>query len=241
MLLFDHAFASPQQNLAADEALLEHAESGHGGEVLRLWESAQHFVALGYTNKIDTEADALACAELNIPILRRASGGGTVLQGPCCLSYALVLDLARPEIATIAASNAWIMQRQAQALAQVLGEPVEVAGHSDLTLGGRKFSGNAQKRKRRFTLFHGTILLAGFRLDLLARTLKMPARRPDYRAERPHQDFVGTLGISRQAVKSGLASTWQARPELSLPEFPRALMRRLIEERYGRPEWNRKF
>ncbi len=242
MLLFDHTFGSPEQNLAADEALLEHAESEHGGEVLRFWESSEHFVALGYTNKIETEVDESACHLLNVPILRRASGGGTVLQGPGCLSYALILDLeTRPAIATISSSNTWIMEQQAHAISQVLGEPVEILGTTDLALRGRKFSGNAQKRKRRFTLFHGTILLSGFDLSLLTRTLQVPARRPDYRAARSHTDFVCTLDVPREEVKFALASTWQAHLEMSLGEFPLALMLRLIEERYGRDEWHRKF
>ena len=242
MLLFDLTFDSPKENLAADEALLEHAEAGAGGEVLRFWESPQHFVTLGYTNKLEEEADTRTCRALGVPILRRASGGGTVLQGPCCWNYALILDTqARPEVSTIATSNTWIMQRQAHALSQVLGEEVQVAGHTDLALGGRKFSGNAQKRKRRFTLFHGTILLEGFDLKLLARTLKMPPRRPDYRADRSHLDFVCALPISRLDLQNALASTWEARGTLTEGEFPHDQMRRLIVERYGREEWNRKF
>ena len=241
MLILDHTFATCEENLAADEALLEHAEA-HGGEVLRFWESPQHFVALGYTNKLDTEADADACRALGVPILRRASGGGTVLQGPNCLSYALILDIAaRPEIATIASSNAWIMERQARAVSQVLAERVEVSGHSDLALRGRKFSGNAQKRKRRFTLFHGTILLGGFDLELLARTLRMPSRQPDYRGERSHLDFVCALDIERADLKAAIASTWAAQDELRLVDFPVETMQCLIGERYGREEWNRKF
>lgn len=241
MRIFDYTFASPEENLAGDEALLEHAEA-QGGEILRFWESPQHFVALGYTNKAETEADTSTCSALNIPILRRASGGGTVLQGPRCQSYALILDIAqRPEIATIASSNAWIMERQARAVSQVLAEPIEVSGHSDLTLRGRKFAGNAQKRKRRFTLFHGTILLEGFDLKLLARSLKMPSRQPDYRAERGHLDFVCALDIAQTDLKAAIASTWDARGELSAAEFPGETMQRLISERYGCDEWNRKF
>ena len=242
MILCDRTFGSPEENLAADEALLEHAESGTCGEILRLWESPAHFVALGYTNKIETEADASTCHALGVPILRRASGGGTVLQGPNCLSYALILNIeARPQIASISSSNAWIMERNARAVSQVLGRPIEVSGHSDLSLDGRKFSGNAQKRKRRFTLFHGTILLAGFDLQLLAQTLKMPERRPDYRVGRSHLDFVCALAAPRENLKSALASTWGTRGEMSDAEFPHVTMQRLIEERYGREDWNSKF
>jgi lipoate-protein ligase A len=242
MLLFDRTFASPEENLAADEALLEHAESGACGEILRFWESPQHFVTLGYTNKIEIEADTSTCAALGVPILRRASGGGTVLQGPCSWNYGLVLDIdARPEISSITSSNAWIMEQQARAVSQALGRKVEVSGHTDLALDGRKFSGNAQKRKRRFTLFHGTILLQGFDLQLLAQTLKTPERQPDYRGDRSHLDFVCTLDVQRENLKSALASTWGAASSLGEDDFPHAIMQRLIQERYALESWKQKF
>jgi lipoate-protein ligase A len=248
VLLFHHTFHTPEENLAADEALLEDAEAsepGAGGEVLRLWESPRHFVTLGYTNKIEDEADTRTCAALGVPILRRASGGGTVLQGPRCWNYALILSIEnRPEIATISGANCWIMRRQARAIQQVLASPVdrvEVAGHTDLAINGRKFSGNAQKRKRRCTLFHGTFLLRGFDVALLERTLKMPARRPDYRAARPHADFVHTLDASPDAIARALASTWGTQGTMSLGQFPHGRMQTLIKERYARREWNKKF
>ena len=51
------------------------------------------------------------------------------------------------------------------------GQPVSVKGQSDLTLGERKFSGNAQYRKREYVLVHGTFLLH-FDLLTIERYLK---------------------------------------------------------------------
>ena len=52
---------------------------------------------------------------------------------------------------------------------------IERAGISDLAIGGRKFSGSAQQRKRRFLLHHGT-LLYGFDIPSIGRYLRLPAR-----------------------------------------------------------------
>ena len=93
MKWLDLTLPSPAENLACDEALLDWCENGKGDEVLRFWEPREHFVVVGYANKIANEVNVAACEKRGIPILRRCSGGGTVLQGPGCLNYTLVLRI----------------------------------------------------------------------------------------------------------------------------------------------------
>ena len=93
--LLDLTLSTPAENLAADEALLDEREATAGEPVLRLWESPEHFVVVGYSNRVGTEVNEPACRARGIPILRRCSGGGTVLQGPGCLNYALCCGSAR--------------------------------------------------------------------------------------------------------------------------------------------------
>src|SRR6266480_945364 len=110
MTLLDLTLPTPAENLACDEALLDAAESCSGGEVLRFWESPEYFVVVGYANKVATEVNVATCEARGIPILRRCSGGGTVVQGPGCLSYALVLSIAdNAELRNITAANRFIM------------------------------------------------------------------------------------------------------------------------------------
>src|SRR5262245_20231533 len=102
MNLLNLTLSTAAENLAADEALLELAVTGDCQPLLRLWEPSQHFVVLGYGNRVSEEVDKAMCGELAIPILRRTSGGGTVLQGPGCLNYSLILPLNRwPELESI--------------------------------------------------------------------------------------------------------------------------------------------
>jgi lipoate-protein ligase A len=242
MLLFDHSFETPEENLAADEALLEECEAGAiVGEVLRFWKSPEYFVVLGYTGKVWDEVCIETCSRKRIALLRRTSGGGTVLQGPGCLNYSLVLKINSSSLAGITETNRFVMERNARALSRLLGEEVTRQGHTDLTLDDLKFSGNAQRRRQKFLLFHGTFLL-DFDLPLLAQVLKPPPKQPDYRAGRSHLDFLTNLEVPADSVKAALLEEWAAREVLSAPpENLRACMEKLIEEKYARDEWNRKF
>ncbi len=239
MKFLDHTFPSPEDNLACDEALLDLCEEAGGGEILRCWEPRQPFVVVGYANRVSSEVDVAACQASGVPTLRRCSGGGTVLQAPGCLNYALVLRIAAGgPLDTITGANRFIMRRNAQAVAEALSRPVQIQGHTDLTLGGRKFSGNSQRRKRACLLFHGCFLL-DLDLTLVARCLRMPSRQPEYRRDRAHADFLVNLGVNAAEVKSALRRVWQAGDVLAEP--PRERVTQLAREKYATPEWNGKL
>src|SRR5436190_898154 len=157
---FDLTLPTPEENLACDEALLDLCEDGHGGEALRFWEPAQYFVVLGYSNKAATEVNLPFCQTNNIPVLRRCTGGGAVLQGPGVLNYSLILrgDHSGPHH-SITATNEFIIKRHQTAMAELLRKPVEAQGLTDLAIAGVKFCGNSQRRKKKFLLFHGSFLL----------------------------------------------------------------------------------
>lgn len=236
----DKTFQTPAENVACDEALLDLCEAGFADEMLRFWESATPFVVVGYGNHVDAEVDRAACEGDAVPIIRRCSGGGAVVQGPGCLNYSLALRIeSRPELASITDANCHIMKRNAAALSKVLDGEVTVEGYTDLALDGYKFSGNAQRRKRTHLLFHGTFLTVNFDPDLLPKYLKHPSREPEYRRARKHDDFVTGLMVSADRIKSALRREWGASKALkAIPEEP---LRPLVATRYSRAEWNFKF
>ena len=98
MTLLDVSFPLPVHNLACDEVLLNMLEEEAVGEILRFWTSTQYFVVLGSSNNVRDEVDLDACRADGIPILRRHSGGGTVLQGPGCLNFSLILAIDPNEL-----------------------------------------------------------------------------------------------------------------------------------------------
>lgn len=254
MKRFDHTFPSPAENLAADEALLDRAEAGAGGETLFFWEPREPFVVVGYANQVSTEVAVAKCAAAGIPIFRRCSGGGTIVQLPGGLNYSLILPIAEDSpTRSITAANKFIMEKNRAAIETLFPSPqlpapnsqlpapsfqISVRGHTDLCLGQVKFAGNSQRRRRHFLLFHGTLLL-NCDLSLISELLRMPSQQPDYRADRSHAEFVTNLNLPAEAVKSALANAWGAQAELKDP--PLVEIQRLALEKYSTREWNFKF
>jgi len=259
----DLTLPTPEENLAGDEALLDSCEEGYDHEVLRVWESTGPFVVLGYSNKAQTEANLDAARRADLPVLRRCTGGGAVVQGPGCLNFSLILRIPQVgPLTSIRGTTAHIMNRHQDALAALLRtegggrraegqtsslishpsslpSAVTVRGHSDLTLADLKFSGNAQRRRRRFLLFHGTFLLDAD-IELIERVLPMPSRQPDYRRGRRHREFLTNFsGASVRRIKETLRATWGAHEPLD--EFPSSRTAALVAKRYAAGEWTFKF
>jgi lipoate---protein ligase len=237
MRFLDLTLPTLAQNLALDEALLLEAENGDGGEVLRIWRWSSPAVILGAGGVVDDDVDSVACERDAVPIWRRSSGGGTVVLGKGCLLFSLVLDYSRSDdLRNIRASYRWIAS---QIVAELENEQpgVESAGTGDMAIGGRKFSGSAQQRKRRFLLHHAT-LLHGFDIELAERYLKLPPRQPQYRSHRSHRDFLANLPDQPDRLVNCLRRAWSA--DEASEKWPIEEVSRLVAEKYTRPDWVRR-
>lgn len=241
MLCLDLTLPTPEENLACDEVLLDWREENGGEDILRFWEPQEYSGVLGYTNKVRTELDVPACEAENIPYFRRYSGGGTVLHGPGSLCYAVILDIRdNDSLANITCTNCYVIQKLRDAISPFMDVPVEVHGYTDLTYKGRKFSGNAQRRKKNHTLFHGTFLLA-FDLPQISRFLRFPSIAPGYRAGRSHEDFLTNIGLQTDVLKSSLARAWETTETIPHEDLPLERIKQVASEKYLDPEWIHKF
>lgn len=175
-------------NLAIDESLTRAASSDNRW-TLRLWWGGSPTVVVGYSEKPEQVADLEACRRLGIEVVKRSTGGGTVLQTPEVLNYSLVgPSPATLDIRAIFRSGAQLL---IDTLAE-LGLRGEPKGISDVAVGERKISGNAMARRWGGLLLHGT-LLKDMDCDLLESCLRHPPREPDYRRGRGHREFITTL------------------------------------------------
>ena len=214
MILKDISLPSPEENILLDEALFVLADKEGGGEVLRFWESLTTFIVLGRIGREHDDVDLAAAKRDKISVLRRTSGGGTVVQGPGCLNYTLVLSKdINPALADLRKSYQWILSKVMAALKTL---DVEAAFHpiSDLALTSnqKKFSGNAQHRGKNFILHHGTILY-DFDLNVVSKYLKMPKDIPEYRRGRPHADFVTNIPVNPKLFKQALANIFAVKAQ----------------------------
>lgn len=236
MLLLDLTLPSAAENVALDEALLDAAEAGEiDDEILRLWESPAPLVVVGRSSRVAAEVDLDACRAENVPVLRRSSGGASIVAGPGCLMYAVVLRYAgREHLRLLDEAHRHVLSAIAAALSTLVAD-VQPLGTSDLAVGRRKFSGNSVRCKRDHLLYHGT-LLYDFDLALIERLLLMPPREPEYRRGRPHSEFLTSLGIPAHVLGQALARGFAAREPLI--DWPRERTARLVAERYSRDAWN---
>jgi lipoate-protein ligase A len=234
-------FASPAFNLAFDEALLDMAEQGIRGGTLRFWESSSLFVVVGYGNKVGLETCRDECRKDEIPILRRCSGGGTVLQGPGCLNYSVVLPNHEfPECESITSTNQFVMGRIRDAIERVAGPGIRIQGHTDLCRGTIKFSGNAQRRKKNAVLFHGTVLHQ-FDISKVPKYLLPPSKEPSYREGRNHLDFIANLPVSSRMIMDSIRMVWEANELVQIRAEDFDFTESLVAEKYGNKSWNEKF
>jgi lipoate---protein ligase len=236
MLLLDQTLPTLAENLALDEALLLNAEAG-GPEVLRFWQWPTYAVVLGAGGRIADDVHEERCQSDGIPLTRRGSGGGTVLLGPGCLLYSVVLAYDRDRaLAQIVPSYHYVLGRIVAGLCAVSPD-LELRGSSDVAELERKVSGNAQQRKRSHLLQHGT-LLYDFDVERVADYLKAPPRQPAYRHARSHRVFLTNLPADSATLRRSLRTAWSADVEMVNP--PAELVRQLVAEKYGREEWVRR-
>lgn len=194
------------ENLRIDEELVR--EAGLNGlRVLRFWWGGPPAVVLGCADRPETACHLDVCERLGIAVMKRITGGGTVLQTSGVLNYSLTMpDSGRLDIHRVFGLGADLI---IGALSR-LGIEAQREGISDIAVGGRKISGNAQARKRHGVLLHGTIMV-DVDLALVETVLKHPTREPDYRQGRSHRDFIVCLrelrpGLDGRFVEAALAA-----------------------------------
>ncbi len=128
------------------------------------------------------------------PVYRRISGGGSVIHADGNLNYSLFLSLEKfPEFMNVGFSYEKILA----AVACRLGSKVSRQGYSDLAIlcrgAIRKFSGNAQCRKRGWIMHHGTLLYDKKAIGTIPYYLRPPPKEPEYRKGRRHAEFMTNI------------------------------------------------
>ena len=211
--------------------------------LVRVWENQQRCIVLGRAEKAEQQIFLAEAERQNVTILRRTSGGGTVVHGPGNLNLSFFLPYhMNDQLKSIHDSYQLIIGWVRSALKESCGVETNMNGSSDISIGDLKISGTAQARKRHGLLHHLTLLI-DFDLNSIANLLKEPEKRPDYRGEREHRQFVTTL--RQQGFDWDLPFFLDALAEQLGPWTPRHLsknehrqMTYLGKVKYSSPTWN---
>jgi lipoate-protein ligase A len=199
-------------------------------------------VVLGASRGVSHDAILGACAADGVPILRRSSGGGSVVVGPGALNVTVILpDSAAPGLSAVDVAQRYVLERIADSI-RGTGQPISVVGPGDLVIGDRKCGGSAQRRLKHWFMVHCSILYQ-FAIERIVRYLTIPERQPLYRRGREHQDFLDNLPLSRQVLVEAIRPQGVV-PGLGPAEAQPGLlgtMSSLMAEKYGNGEWINRF
>lgn len=139
----------PKYNLALEEYVLKNLEPQD--RFIILWQNAPSVIIGRFQNTVE-EINADFVEERDINVVRRMSGGGAVYHDLGNLNFSFI---ERTECDNIDFKK--YNERIIKALAK-LGIKAEHNSRNDISIDGKKFSGNAQYIYKGKVLHHGTIL-----------------------------------------------------------------------------------
>ncbi len=143
-------------------------------------------IVMGVSGKPEELLDQERVARDQVPVIKRFSGGGTVYIDENTLFVTLICNTADVSIAP----QPRAILEWAHTFFQPLIPGIELK-ENDFVFGNLKVGGNAQYIRKGRWLLHTSFLwdFAPEKMDYL----KLPKKRPDYRENRAHKEFLTTL------------------------------------------------
>lgn len=199
---------NPYFNLALEEHIFKTV--GMDDDFIILWQNDKTIVIGRHQNTIE-EVNSDFVKENNINVVRRITGGGAVYHDLGNLNFSFItgydkndkIDYKKYTIPVINALDK-------------IGIKAELSGRNDLTIDGKKFSGNAQSLHKGRILHHGTLLFNSD-LDVVSKALNVKA------------DKIKSKGI--KSVRSRVTNISDYLDKsIEIGEFKDILLKNLFEE-----------
>jgi len=251
--LLDLEYADARSNLALEEAVARQVGAGESPPTLRLWRNRRAAV-IGENQSANLELQLDACREFGVEVVRRFTGGGAVYHDLGNVNYSICAPKPSPSSLDFTQTVFRPGLQCAVACLKTLGlDPTQVPVNT-VIVHGRKISGGAAAARWGAVLYHGSIL-ANTDLDIIWKILRRPqpptaasAARLVQSTRLPVTSLKMELGREvaiddvKRALKDAFTRTFNARLILA-PPTEQELYRtaRLVNEKYGRDEWNLKM
>ena len=228
----------PSFNLAAEQYVFDSLPKDRMW--FMLWQNDNAVIIGKYQNAL-AEIDLPYVEEHGIRVVRRLSGGGAVYHDLGNLNFTFVADAGDMEQLNMRIFCEPIVRALGH-----LGVSAQINGRNDITIDGKKFSGNSQYLRCGRVMHHGTIMFDS-NLDVVTKALKVDPTKIESKGIksvrsrvtniRPYLPGSITLGEFRRAL---LGSILEDTPgeEYSFTEDELSAIRAIAEERYGTWEWN---
>ena len=200
----------PAFNLAVEEYVFDYLPKDR--MYVMLWQN-DNAIIIGKNQNTLAEINESYVKQQGIRVVRRLSGGGAVYHDMGNLNFTVIAD-AQGENLDFGRFCALVVKTL-----QRLGVKAEINGRNDMTIDGKKFSGNAQYLRQGRVMHHGTILFDS-NASVLANALK-----------------VDEAKIQAKGVKSVRSRVTNVRPclpvDMTLPQFRQVLLDTILEDEPG--------
>ncbi|HBZ67523.1 MAG TPA: lipoate--protein ligase [Bacteroidales bacterium] len=171
MLCIYNSNTRPQFNLAAEEYFLKNFTE----EVFMLWRNEPAIIVGKHQNTL-AEINIDYVKANNIQVVRRLTGGGAVFHDLGNINFTFIMNVNGDH------NNLIDFKKYTLPILEVLqksGIDARFEGRNDLTIDGKKFSGNAEHVYKNRVLHHGTLLFSSKLPDLSAALNVDPAKFND--------------------------------------------------------------
>ena len=156
MLCIRHPETDPYFNLAAEEYVLKNFTD----DCFMLWRNDASIIVGKHQNTL-AEINIDYVKDKKIKVVRRLSGGGAVFHDPGNLNFTFIMNGEDGNLVDFRKFTQPILE-----VLQKLHVEAKFEGRNDLTIEGKKFSGNAEHVWRKRVLHHGTLLFSSVMTDL---------------------------------------------------------------------------
>lgn len=231
----------PAFNLAAEQYVFDNLPRDH--TYFMLWQNDNAIIVGKYQNTI-AEVNETYVREHNIRVVRRLSGGGAVYHDLGNLNFTFIADAG--DLYTL--DFKLFCEPIVRTLAK-FGVKAEISGRNDMTIAGKKFSGNSQYLRQGRVMHHGTILFDSD-LSAVSQALQVDESKFESKASKSVRSHVTNVAehlprpISmeefRRTLLSDIVQSANSQAYLLTGADHRAIQK-LCDERYDTWEWNYGF
>jgi len=158
MLIIRRQNTDPFFNLATEEYVLKKISE----DSFMLWRNEPSIIVGKHQNTL-AEINMDYVKQNNIKVVRRLSGGGAVFHDLGNLNFTFTMRSEDENMINFRKYTEPILE-----VLQKMGIDARFEGRNDLTIGGKKFSGNAMHIWKNKVLSHGTLLFSSHMPDLSA-------------------------------------------------------------------------
>jgi len=164
MIYLESKSTDPCFNLSLEQFVFDEMNSLE--DYFMLWQNDNAIIVGKHQNTIE-EINQKYVEDNHIKVVRRLSGGGAVYHDLGNLNYTFIVNTEK----STGLSLKVFCEKINEALG-AFGIPAQVSGRNDITIDGKKFSGNAQYIKNGRVMHHGTLMFDS-NLDAIKNALRV--------------------------------------------------------------------